>query len=353
MKGLSLKRLLLGSCACLGLFAGVSSANETSELVIVTWGGTLAEQMNETFFTPFGNDNSVNVRLDTGPEIERSRAEVESGSPSYDMTATNLAFYLIGEGQNLWEPMDYDVFDQDVLARIPQNMRKSHGIAAYVYAHGMSFNTDAYPEGGPQPGSWADFWDVERFPGQRAMADCGSASRPVPEAALLADGVPMDELYPIDIERAARKLREIAPHVVWWTNANQPGQLLASGEVTMAMAPTNRIQTLLDQGAPVEIVWNQSQWTFDAWYVLRGAPNAANAMKFIASAMSAERQAEFARASSMAPTNPDAFALIDDETARKLPTYPENFEPMYEKNEAWWEENRAAWAEACLAAIIE
>ncbi len=36
----------------------------------------------------------------------------------------------------------------------------------------------------------------------------------------------------------------------------------------MAMAPTNRIQALIDQGAPLQIVWNQSQWTFDVWYVL-------------------------------------------------------------------------------------
>ncbi|WP_158745795.1 hypothetical protein [Acidisphaera sp. L21] len=46
------------------------------------------------------------------------------------------------------------------------------------------------------------------------------------------------------------------------------GQLMATGVVTMAMAPTNRIQALIDQGAPLQIVWNQSQWTFDVWYVL-------------------------------------------------------------------------------------
>src|SRR5258707_3380148 len=54
------------------------------------------------------------------------------------------------------------------------------------------------------------------------------------EAALMADGVPMDKLYPIDIDRPLRKLEEIKPHVdVWWTDVDQTTQVLHTREVSL------------------------------------------------------------------------------------------------------------------------
>ncbi|MBM3573416.1 MAG: ABC transporter substrate-binding protein [Alphaproteobacteria bacterium] len=351
-------RGLRGAAVAIGIWGAATTsaqaqqaAPKTNELVVVTWGGTLQEQQRDSLFRPFSTASGIRVREDTGPQIERSRAEVRSGKPSFDTTATNLAFYLIGKQQDLWAPVDYQYFDKADLAAMPDDIRLSHGVGAYIYAHGMNFSTKAYPAGRPQPNSWADFWDVRKFPGKRSLADCGSATRPVPEAALLADDVPMDKLYPIDIPRAVRKLKELAPHVIWWKNPNQPGQLLATGEVTMAMAPTGRIQTMIDEGAPMAIVWNQSQWTFDIWYALKGAPNADNAMRFLAFAMQPDQQAKFAKVSALAPSNPRALALIDPATTRKLPTHPDNFRHMYKKDEAWWENNRDKWAEACLSAM--
>src|SRR5205823_2462578 len=78
--------------------------------------------------------------------------------------------------------------------------------------------------GGTQPKSWADWWDVKKFPGARSMRD-----HPVDnlEFALIADGVAMDKLYPLDVDRAFKKLDQIKPHVnVWWSTGQQPAQLL-------------------------------------------------------------------------------------------------------------------------------
>jgi putative spermidine/putrescine transport system substrate-binding protein len=325
---------------------------KTNEVVVVTWGGTLQKSMTEAIFDPFSEATGIRVRQDTGPQIARSRAEVQSGNPSYDVTATNQTFYLTGVEQGLWEPMDYQYFDEADRDAMPKSLKLSHGVAAYIYAHGMNINTKAFPPDKPQPNSWADFWNVDKFPGKRTLAACGSATRPVPEAALLADGVPPDKLYPIDIQRAVRKLKEIAPNVIWWENANQPGQLLASGEVVMAMAPTGRIQKLIDGGAPLKIVWNQSQYTFDAWYVLKGARNADNAMRLIAYAMRPEVQAKIAELSSLAPSNSRAMDVIGKEVAEKLPTHPAYFKLLYKKDDAWWLANRDKWSEACLQAIM-
>ena len=72
---------------------------------------------------------------------------------------------------------------------------------------------------------------MEKFPGRRSLR-----KNPIDtlEQALLADGVPLDKLYPLDVDRAFKSLDKIKPHVeVWWTGGAQSTQLLQSGEVDM------------------------------------------------------------------------------------------------------------------------
>src|SRR3546814_15744266 len=69
---------------------------------------------------------------------------------------------------------------------------------------------------GAVPRNWADFWDVKRFPGKRGMRKTPKYSL---EFALMADGVPADQVYPTlrtprGVDRAFRKLDEIKPNVV-------------------------------------------------------------------------------------------------------------------------------------------
>ena len=61
------------------------------------------------------------------------------------------------------------------------------------------------------------------------------------EFALMADGVPRDQVYPAlstpeGLERAFRKLDTIKDEVIWWEAGAQPQQMLADGEVVMSTA---------------------------------------------------------------------------------------------------------------------
>ncbi len=54
------------------------------------------------------------------------------------------------------------------------------------------------------------------FPGPRTLADQKAGGAEL-EFALLADGVPKDKLYPIDVQRALKSLDRIKKNVVkWW-----------------------------------------------------------------------------------------------------------------------------------------
>ena len=113
------------------------------------------------------------------------------------------------------------------------------------------------------------------------------------EAALIADGVPMDKLYPLDVDRAFKKLEELKPHVlVWWDSGAQSAQILQDGEVDMVGAWNGRIQAAMkepnDKGGPLAITFNQQMLVSDCWLIPKGAPNKDLAMKAIAIMMRPE-----------------------------------------------------------------
>ena len=75
-----------------------------------------------------------------------------------------------------------------------------------VWAQVLAYRTDAVK--GAVPKGWADFWDTKKFPGDRAMIGTSAGGWPELEFALMAAGVPADKLYPLDIDKALRELRQ-------------------------------------------------------------------------------------------------------------------------------------------------
>src|SRR5690625_1530846 len=102
-----------------------------------------------------------------------------------------------------------------------------------------------------------EFWDVENFPGTRAIRN-----RPfeVFAFALLADGVSPDELYPLDLDRAVAKLEEIKPHIkVWPAGVTQELQIITSGEVGVIFTASGIAYRAKRRSVPgLEAYWNGS-----------------------------------------------------------------------------------------------
>lgn len=114
------------------------------------------------------------------------------------------------------------------------------------YSTLIARNKKTYGDNGPK--SMADFFDVKKFPGKRALWN-----QPVGmiEAAALALGTPRDKVYEFLSTEEGRKasiakLTELAPSVsVWWESGAQAAQLIKDGEVDMII--TGRSRTGCDQ----------------------------------------------------------------------------------------------------------
>lgn len=224
--------------------------------------------------------------------------------------------------------------DPDEIAGLTRKF--DNAIDAFGYASIIAYSLDAFSEE-DHPDSWADFWDVEKYPGMRTLVSGASGDYPPLEFALLADGVPMDELYPLDVERAFAKLDELDPNILkyWMSGADAP-QMLIDGEVTMAEGFSGRFATIKEQGANIGYTFNQGALNYDVFFCPEGAPNYDNAMKLLSYMIQGERQAKFAEMTNYAPSNQNAYDYLDPEFAATLPTTEENISKMYEVDNQYW-----------------
>jgi len=335
------RRLLraAGAAAVFGpLLISERTIAQTRTLYVNSWGGSYTAAQDVAFFKPFTAATGIAIRTVTPVSYARLRAQVQSGNYEYDMTSINSMQCLRGAREGSMEPIDWNVVNKSAL---PDDtvVADGHGVCFCIQGTNLCYRTDRFPGGGPQ--SWADFWDVRKFPGPRSL--CINDSPRTLIYALLADGVPPEKLYPLDLDRAFKKLDQIKPAVkVWWREGNQSQQLLRDGEVDMMSIWNARGSELKEQGVPVEVVWNGAVRSSSTWCVLKGAPNRKLAWEFIAFCMIAKPQAEFNTRLFYGPTNPDAYALIPHEIAVQLPTYAANLAVSVKEDDVWEADRIAA-----------
>lgn len=329
------RRAALGGLAATALtsFAAPARAGET--ITVADPGGVYSTAWAEAFYRPFEKETGVtvhNITRDAEP-TSQVKAIVETRSYLWDVVSLSFSSAKLLASQNLLEPLDWSARDLSQL--IPAAHQPSWA-GSNVYGTVLAARRDHF--GDRLPRSWADFFDVKGFPGRRALP-----KQPINtlEIALLADGVAPAQLYPLDVDRAFRKLDQIRDHIdVWWASYPQTTQLLQSGEVDLLFTANARAQAAVDTGAPVELIWNQGLYGLEGWAIPRGTPRAEAARRFIAFSARARQQAIYTKTLRYGPTNPGAYAFIPPEVAGILPTAPSHFSQLVLINDDWWGANK-------------
>jgi len=268
---------------------------------------------------------------------------VDAGEVIWDVLTLPMEEVLVLAREGYLQPIDYKVVDRSAL----------YDDITLQYGVGVAYSSTVmlYPAGTTRaPQSWADFWDVTPpEPGVDLEPEQARVLRRSPvgtlEFALLADGVPMEELYPLDVERAFASLDRIRRNViVWWEESKEPIELVSSGLAAMASGWNVRLQQF-DIHDAVRIQWFGGMLTADAWVVPKGAPNADVAMDFINFATRAVPTANFSRLLPYGPVNRDAFNLLREDRKAILPSAPQNKAVQFTQNWNYWVDNREALSE--------
>ena len=330
------REIVLAALAVCGL--GAASARADDTVVFAGWGGSIQKAQRQVYFDSFTKATGIRVVDVPDVSIAKIKAMVETGNVQWDVVEALGPWIPAGDKAKLWEPLDYGVIDRGSVA---SGLAADDGIGMATFAIIQAINTDAFKDHPPQ--SWADFWNLKDFPGPRGLAD---VPRNVLEAALIADGVAPDKLYPLDVDRAFRSLDRIKPDIhVWWKQWPQSTALLSSGELAASISSSTRVTSAHAEGAPLKTVWKGGLMTVDMLAVLRGSPHKAAAMKLAAWMLDAKRQAEAAHMASIGPSNPKALALLTDAEREDLPLTHLQTGELIRFGDAWWADNESAVTE--------
>jgi putative spermidine/putrescine transport system substrate-binding protein len=324
----------IACCLVVSAWAATLPAR-AEELDFASWGGAYQDGIRKAWIEPFTKETGITVNEDTDPKAAKIKAMVDTNSVSWDVVTAGGGGLMQGVKMGLFEKLTGLV---DESHAFPQ-ARNDFGAPSEIFSTLIGFSTTAFPPGGKQPTTLADFWDVKNFPGKRAVP---ANPDTVLEAALLADGVPAEKVYstlstPEGLKRAVDKVKALKPDVaIWWSNGAQPVQAIAGGSVTMALGWNGRFQAGMDEGLPIAMAWDQSVAQVGYFMVVKGAPHKDAAMKFMNFIETPEAQSRFSNYVAYGPTTPEAMKLIDAKRADRLPTTPERIKGALFEDISWW-----------------
>ena len=325
--------LLILSGACFSAPAALAR-----DFTVVAWGGNTQDAQRQIYFQPFAKILGKQVLEESWDGgIGVLQAKVKAGNPNWDVVQVEADELALGCEDGLFEKVDWTRMGGK--SGFIKSAVSDCGVGAIIWSTAIAYD-GAKIANGPQ--SWADFWDVTKFPGKRALR---KGPKYTLEFALLADGVPADKVYevlatPDGVNRAFKKLDQLRPNLIWWETGAQPLQLLASGEVVMTSAYNGRITGInRTEGRKFRVVWPGSIYAVDSWVILKGAENREVGQKFLAFASEPDNLAKLPKFVAYGLPRPEAMKQVPAELQAELPTAPENVKGAIPLNVEFWINN--------------
>jgi len=323
---------VLGLTACGGGDKDASDGG-TSKLTFTGSGGVTQAAMGVASLKPFAKQFDVSLTEDEPVDIAKLKVMVESKNVSWDVLHTS-PFLVDQNCGTLFEPLDTDIID---LSKIPADMVSECAVPVAMSATVLLYDANKY-KGDNVPKSWADFFDTKKFPGTRGIAKAAQYGQI--EAALLADGVAPDDLYPLDFDRALKKLDGIRDDLVYYETGAQQQQQIESGDVDMLIGWPGRVYAAVQNGADFEPVWEAALYLPDVLAVAKDAKNKDTAMEYINFALTDGPQAAYADELPYAAVNTDVAPPSDAAIDKFAPTQQKIAEyHVLGLNSAWWSKN--------------
>lgn len=327
------RRAWLAGLAALG--AAPAGAQTSRPLVMVNWGGIANEGFGRFYGAPFTAANpGVAVTQDsTGPSAGRIRSMVESGRVTWDLCDSSASSSFLLGRMNLLTKMDYSIIDRSKV--IGPGFALEYGAAPYSFSSVLAYDSSKFPTA---PTSWADFWDLRRFPGQRLLRRDALATL---DAATMSLGKTPDQVYPIDTRAALRRVAEIRRNCVFWNSGSESEQFLRTGEAVMGQIWHTRATVLnRESNGRIKFIWNQGLLQAGIFVIPRGNPGGEMAQRLLASMLAnPEGQVGLLGLLGNGPTNPAAAAQVPAELKPNNPTDPANERLQLTLNGEWWGAN--------------
>ncbi|HVV66092.1 MAG TPA: extracellular solute-binding protein [Rhizomicrobium sp.] len=318
-------------------------------LSVVTWAGAYGRAQSSALFIPYQARSGADLHIaeyDGG--LRELRNAVSRGRYPFDAIDLELPDAVAACRQGLLERIDPaslpagrsgEPAAQDFVAGAIGGC----WIGSVVYSQIVGFDPRRFS--GTQPSSLADFFDLARFPGPRALR--GDSAKMNLELALLADGVAPAEVYRAletdeGLGRAFAKLDSIRGSLVWWTRSDEPVEMLADGRAAMATLLNGSLFDAAAHHRRIGAIWDRQLYEMDVFAIPKGDPKRAMALDFIRFATAPSSLARMADWAPYGPARLSALGLVGRNPELGiamtpfLPTAPSHFKTAFAVDDGWW-----------------
>lgn len=328
------RREFLAGMAAAGAAAAAPSIalGANDRLVFANYGGSWEQAMRKAWIEPFTKKTGIQVISASGNTLGRLQAMVEANRVEWDLVEGTPELASIGARKGLLEPLDFKIIDRSLMLKRPEFLA-DHMVPGVILGRVLIVNKKL----GVVPPRWSSLFDVARFPGKRTFwtkVDSGLL-----EIALLADGVAVDTLYPLDIPRAFKKLDTIKQHILWFETVTQSEQFMRDGQAVMGLLADGRAQSVKKNGAPVEILPEATILLWSVFVVPKGAPNKMAAMSFLSHVYTVNAQVAITLEYNYGPIMQKAMDQIPADRLELISGGPATKGKGVFLNTAWWDQN--------------
>ncbi|GAA2445746.1 ABC transporter substrate-binding protein [Actinomadura vinacea] len=330
----------LGACGNPDKLKGSGPGSGGNQLVVYDGGGAWGQAQRKVLFQPFEKETGIKVVPAPAPPAAQLRTAISAGKPGMDVVDLNGARIGSWARDGLLQEIDYTKWnDPSLKGKFDPYPAQQHAVPAIIFAVQLAYDRQAL---GRDMTGWADMWNGS-LPGKRSFRTGDGPGGGTLEIALLADGVAPKDLYPIDMERALRKLSQVRSNVLkFWDNGAESIQMLVDKQITGVAAWNGRIESALAGGAKnIQSTFAQAIVQIDYWAIPKGAANVEGALRFIEFASKPERQAEFAQEITYAPTVKSAYDHIPAERQKLLATAPGLSGTVLQNMEYWSSQDKS------------
>ena len=328
-------RPLVAAAAILAMSFGAASARDLT-IVALSPGQSAVQQV---FARPFTEATSIPVNMaGWDGSIDALRTQAKASDDTWDLVMVDSETLATGCTEGLFEKLDWSAIGgKDHY--LPQAISDC-GVGAGVASLVLAWDRDKQ-SGTP---TWADFWDVAKYPGKRGLH---KGVRGNLEFALIADGVAPADVYKVlatadGVDRAFRKLDQLKPYIVWWQDDAEAARILASGDVLMTSAfapPITQVNHAAHRNFGIQ--WNASLYEVQSWAIIKGSPNLRQATQFLYFAGTPAIEAQLVSLFGDGGLAKGANEVLPPELMQISPTAPANLNVAVRVDVAFWHDNLA------------
>ena len=307
-------------------------AEERKEVVLVNYGGAAMKAFDEAYVQPFAAQGGRIVLDGSGPLNGKILTMVQSRNVTWDICDCGVTTLAELGPRNALEKIDYSIVDK---SKVASEFAYENGVVNYMFSSVLAWDTAKIKE----TPTLADFFDLKKYPGRRMLR---KDSQAMLELCLIADGVPRDQLYPLDVKRAFAKLATIKKDVLYWNSGAESQSLMRDGECVMGLLWHTRANVLKGETN------NRIAYTFKdgllqpgLWVVPKNNPAGPEAFRAIASMQQPEGQVKLLTAMGNGPSNPAAQSMVPEALRATNPADPANAAVQAKINAAWYIDNHS------------